>query len=100
MQNKVDKWCKCTQEILNITYHNAIKTTPYEATFCFKAHQETLTTCNPDNEQTPEDHLHVAAEEQETLEDPLNTLQSPVQTDPMSPKKQSRTKCANSHDME
>ena len=88
VQNKVDKWCKCTQEIshtMNITYHSAIKTTNCEATFCFKAHQETLTTCNPDNDQTLEDHLQVAAEKQGTLADPLNTLQSLVQTDSMSP---------------
>ena len=52
----------------------------------------------PDNDQTPEDHLHVAAEEQGTLADPLDTLQSPVQTDSMSPKKQSRTKRPSSHD--
>ena len=107
---------------MNITYHSAIKTTPYEATFGFKAHRETLTTSNPDKDQTPEDHLHVAAkeqgtladplyndqtpedhvhvatEEQGTLADPLNTLQSPVQTDSMSPKKQSRTKRSSSHD--
>lgn len=69
----------------NLVHHDsAIKTTPYEATFGFKAHRETLTTSNPDNDQTPEDHLHVAAEEQGTLADPLNTLQSPVQTDSMS----------------
>ena len=99
VQSKVNKWCKCTLEIsytMNITYHSAIKTTPYEATFGIKAHRETLTSSNPDNDQTPEDHLHVAAEEQGTLEDPLNTSQSPVQTD--SPKKQSRTKCPSSHD--
>lgn len=101
LQNKVDKWCKCTLEIsytMNIKYHSAIKTTPYEATFGFKAHRETLTTSNPDNDQTPEDRLHVAAEEQGTLADPLDTLQSPVQTDSMSPKKQSRTKRTSSHD--
>ncbi|KAM7437341.1 hypothetical protein ABFA07_012979 [Porites harrisoni] len=101
VQNKVDKWCKCTLEIsytMNIKYHSAIKTTPYEATFGFKAHRETLTTSNPDNDQTPEDRLHVAAEEQGTLADPLDTLQSPVQTDSMSPKKQSRTKRPSSHD--
>ena len=101
LQNKVDKWCKCTLEIsytMNIKYHSAIKTTPYEATFGFKAHRETLTTSNPDNDQTPEDRLHVAAEEQGTLADPLDTLQSPVQTDSMSPKKQSRTKRPSSHD--
>lgn len=101
VQNKVDKWCKCTLEIsstMNIKYHSAIKTTPYEATFGFKAHRETLTTSNPDNDQTPEDCLHVAAEEQGTLADPLDTLQSPVQTDSMSPKKQSRTKRPSSHD--
>ena len=43
VQNKVDKWCKYTLEIsytMNITYHSAIKTTPYEATFGFKAHRE------------------------------------------------------------
>lgn len=74
------------------------KTTPYEATFGFKAHRETLTTSNPDNDQTPEDRLHVAAEEQGALPDPLDTLQSPVQTDSMSPKKQSRTKRPSSHD--
>ena len=107
---------------MNITYHSAIKTTPYEATFGFKAHQETLTTSNPDKDQTPQDHLHVAAEEQGTLADslynnqtpqhhlyvateeqgiladPLNTVQSPVQTDSMSPKKHSRTKRPSSHD--
>ena len=101
VQNKVDKWCKCTLEIsytMNIKYHSAIKTTPYEATFGFKAHRETLTTSNPDNDQTPEDRLHVAAEEQGTLADPLDTLQSPVQTDSMSPKKQSRTIRPSSHD--
>ena len=83
---------------MNITYHSAIKTTPYEATFGFKAHQETLTTSNPDKDQTPQDHPHVAAEEQGTLADPFNTLQSPVQTDSMSPKKHSRTKRPSSHD--
>ena len=101
VQNKVDKWCNCTLEIsytMNIKYHSAIRTTPYEATFGFKAHRETLTTSNPDNDQTPEDRLHVAAEEQGTLADPLDTLQSPVQTDSMSPKKQSRTKRPSSHD--
>ena len=101
VQNKVDKWCKWTLEIsytMNIIYHSAIKTTPYEATFGFKAHRETLTTSYPNNDQTPEDHLHVAAEEQGTLADTLNTSQSPVQTDSMSPKKQSRTKRPSSHD--
>lgn len=83
---------------MNITDHSAIKTTPYEATFGFKAHQKTLTTSNPDNDQIPEDHLHVAAEEQGALAYPLKTLQSPVQTDSMPPKKQSRTKCPSSHD--
>ena len=83
---------------MNITYHSAIKTTNCEATFCFKAHQETLTTCNPDNDQTLEDHLQVAAEKQGTLADPLNTLQSLVQTDSMSPQNQSGTKCLKSHD--
>ena len=56
VQTKIDKWCKCTLEIsytMNITYHSAIKT-PYEATFGFKAHRETLTTSNPDYDQTPE----------------------------------------------
>lgn len=83
---------------MNIKYHSAIKTTPYEATFGFKTHRETLTTSNPDNDQPPEDRLHVAAEEQGALPDPLDTLQSPVQTDSMSPKKQSRTKRPSSHD--
>ena len=107
---------------MNITYHSAIKTTPYEKTFSFKAHRETLTTSNPDKDQTPQDHPHVAAEEQGTLADslynnqtpqhhlyvateeqgiladPLNTVQSPVQTDSMSPKKHSRTKRPSSHD--
>ena len=101
VQSKVNKWCKCTLEIsytMNITYHSAIKTTPYEATFGFKAHWETLTTSNPDYDQTLEDHLQIAAEQQVTLADPLNTLQSPVQTDSMSSKKQSRTKRPSSHD--
>ena len=81
VQSKVNKWCKCTLEIsytMNITYHSAIKTTPYEATFGFKAHRETLTTSNSDYDQTLEDHLQIAAEQQVTLPDPLNTLQSPV----------------------
>ena len=80
VQKKVDKWCKCTLEIsytMNITYHSAIKTTPYEVTFGFKAHRETLTTSNPDKDQTPEDHLHVAAKEQGTLADPLYNDQTP-----------------------
>ena len=101
VQSKVNKWCKCTLEIsytMNITYHSAIKTTPYEATFGFKAHRETLTTSNPDYDQTLEDHLQKAAEQQVTLPDPINTLQSPVQTDSMSSKKQSTTKRPSSHD--
>ena len=62
------------------------------------ANRETLTTSNLDYDETPKDHLHVAAKEQGTLADPLSTLQSPVQTDSMSPKKQSRTKRPSSHD--
>ena len=42
---KVSNWCKKLNEISytrNITYHSAIKTTPYEAVYGIKPHREVL----------------------------------------------------------
>lgn len=42
---KVSNWCKKLHKILytrNITYHFAIKTTPYEAIYGIKSHTEAL----------------------------------------------------------
>ena len=88
IMSKVQK-CKCTLEIshtTNITYHSAIKTTPYDATFGFKAHRETL--------PLP---IQTIIKLQRII---CMKLQSPVQINSVSPKKQSRTKRPSSHENE
>ena len=90
LQNKVDKWCKCTLEIsysMSITYHSAIKTTPNKATFGFK-----------DTGKLLELPIQTMIKLQRIISIQLMRSKSPVQTDSMSPKKRSRTKRPSSHD--
>ena len=52
----LEKWCECTMEAaytMNITFHRAIGTTPYEAVFGLKAHHENI--LNTDEGNLPDD---------------------------------------------
>ncbi|XP_048586878.1 KRAB-A domain-containing protein 2-like [Nematostella vectensis] len=74
-QKSVGEWCKATMEAsytMNITYHRAIKCSPYEAVFGFKAHRE-VNRIEQDGQEVQEEQLEdnptVPLEQEEQLED-------------------------------
>ena len=85
--SNIDTWCQHTMEAsytMNITYHRAIKTTPYEAVFGIQAHRENVSNSNENTSQLPnnqDDNVDLSAstsrDESETVKREPNVKQFP-----------------------
>ena len=75
-ENKsIGEWCKYTLQAsytMNITFHRAIKCSPYEAVFGFKAHREVAATAILANEEEVSQEI---AENVKEIPDTINLEQ-------------------------